>query len=105
MFSPTKMLQQAKKMQEDMQNLQNSLKDKTFEISKAGGAVKLSANGQGDFLKLHLDPEFLKEEASMVTDTILSAFQEASQTAKATAQDAMKGISSGLKIPGMPSLF
>lgn len=105
MFSPTKMLQQAKKMQEDMEALQASLKDKTFELSKAGGAIKLRANAQGDFLSLSIDPEFLKEEPSLVEDTLLSAFQEASQQAKAIAQEAMKGISSGLKIPGLPSLF
>ena len=105
MFSPTKLLQQAKKMQEDMASLQNTLKDKTFELAKAGGAVKLTANGQGDFLQLQLDPEFLKEEASLVTETILAAFQEASQSAKDMAQEAMKSISHGLKLPGMPNLF
>lgn len=105
MFSPTKMLQQAKKMQEDMEALQASLKDKTFELSKAGGAVKIKANAQGDFLSLAIDPDFLKEEPSVVEETLLSAFQEAGAKAKAIAQEAMQGISAGLKIPGLPSLF
>lgn len=105
MFSPAKMLQQAKKMQEDMQKLQSALGEQVLDISNAGGAIKIKVDGHGNFLDLKLDPEFLKEDAQDVAQALLSAIQEASKKAKATAQEAMKGVTGGLNIPGLSNLF
>eukprot|EP01036_Dinobryon_divergens_P006547 gene6547-8697_t len=46
---------------------------KEIDVVSGGGAVKLKVNGAGKFLALTLDPEFLKEDAKVVADTVLAA--------------------------------
>lgn len=88
-----------------MQKLQEQLKMQEHKFSSAGGAIELVLNGHGDFLSLRLDPEFLKEDAQVVSDAILNAVQEASKKAKNSAQESMKGLTGGLNIPGLSGLF
>jgi DNA-binding YbaB/EbfC family protein len=77
-----KLLKQAQKMQRQIESLQTQLEAKEIEVTSGGGAVKLKVNGAGKFLSLVLDPEFLKEDSKLVSDTILAAVQDAAKQAK-----------------------
>ena len=101
MFGAGNILKQAKKMQEDMEKLQSKLAETTLDISSGGGAIKIKVNGQGEFTHLSVDPEFLKEDSQVVSETLLAAIQEASVTAKNYSRDAMQKITAGLNIPGL----
>ena len=48
-----------------------------------------------------LDPEFLKEDATVVQDTILSAVKEALAKAKALNEAEMQKAAGGFSLPGM----
>ncbi|MDR1191055.1 MAG: YbaB/EbfC family nucleoid-associated protein [Verrucomicrobiales bacterium] len=97
-----KMMKQAQKMQTDMARIQGELAKKTFEATAGGGAVKAVANGEGDLQSLTIAPELLKDaDAEMLQDLIVSAVQEASQTAKKEAQKEMGKLTAGLGIPGL----
>jgi DNA-binding YbaB/EbfC family protein len=95
-----KVLKQAAKMQKQMEVLQQELEKQEFEISSGGGAVKVKINGQGKFLALALDPEFLKEDAKLVGDTILGAVQEAATKAKQYNEAEMQKITAAFQMPG-----
>ena len=97
-----KMMKQAQKMQADMARIQEELAKKTFEATAGGGAVKAVANGEGELQSLTISPELLKDgDAEMLQDLIVTAVQEASQTAKKEAQKEMGKLTSGLNIPGL----
>ncbi len=96
-----KMLKQAAKMQKQIEVLQQELEKRELDISSGGGAVKIKVNGQGKFVALTLDPEFLKEDAKLVSDTLLSAVQEAAAKAKALNESEMQKITAAFQMPGM----
>ncbi|HTL66459.1 MAG TPA: YbaB/EbfC family nucleoid-associated protein [Lacunisphaera sp.] len=96
-----KLLKQAQKMQKQIEQLQSSLDTQVIDVSSGGGAVQVKVSGSGKFLSLKLDPEFLKEDAKLVEETILHAVQEAAQKAKERNDAEMQRISSAFQMPGM----
>lgn len=96
-----KLLKQAQKMQKSIETLQAQLESKEFDVTAGGGAVKIKINGAGKFLALVLDPEFLKEDAKFVGDTILQAVQDAAKQAKEHNDAEMQKVTSAFQMPGM----
>lgn len=96
-----KLLKQAQKMQRGIEALQVQLEAKEIEVASGGGAVKVKVNGTGKFLALTLDPEFLKEDAKLVADTVLAAVQDAAKQAKEFNDAEMQKVTSAFQIPGM----
>ena len=96
-----KLLKQAQKMQRQIETLQTQLEAKEIEVTSGGGAVKLKVNGAGKFLSLVLDPEFLKEDAKLVSDTILAAVQDAAKQSKEQNDAEMQKVTSAFQMPGM----
>ncbi|MBX3749516.1 MAG: YbaB/EbfC family nucleoid-associated protein [Opitutaceae bacterium] len=96
-----KLLKQAQKMQRGIEALQGQLEAKEIEVASGGGAVKVKVNGTGKFLALTLDPEFLKEDAKLVADTVLAAIQDAAKQAKEYNDAEMQKVTSAFQIPGM----
>jgi DNA-binding YbaB/EbfC family protein len=95
-----KLLKQAQKMQRGIETLQAQLDAKEIEITSGGGAVKVKINGNGKFLSLVLDPEFLKEDAKVVSDTVLAAVQDAARQAKEYNEAEMQKVTSAFQMPG-----
>ena len=96
-----KLLKQAQKMQQKMEETQALLSEQIIEVSGGGGAVSIKISGQGDFKDFQLDPDFLKEDAAFVSEAILQAIQDASAQAKKKSDDAMGGLTGGMQMPGL----
>lgn len=96
-----KMLKQAQKMQQRIEALQKELAERVLDVSSGGGAIQIKINGQGQFLGLELDPEFLKEDKTFVEETILAAIQEAATKAKETGEAEMQKATAGFSMPGL----
>ncbi|MBE7538761.1 MAG: YbaB/EbfC family nucleoid-associated protein [Opitutaceae bacterium] len=96
-----KLLKQAQKMQKSIENLQAQLESKEFDLTAAGGAVRIRINGAGKFIGLSLDPDFLKEDAKVVGDTILQAIQDAAKQAKEHNDAEMQKMTGAFQMPGM----
>ncbi len=94
-------MKQAAKMQKQMEALQEELSSKIIEVSSGGGAVTVKINGQGTIQDVDFDPEFLKEDAAFVKETVLEAIQEAQKKASAENEEAMSAISGGMNLPGL----
>ena len=95
------MLKQAAKMQRQIDGLQAELEKHEIEVTSGGGAVAIKINGQGKFLSMTLDPEFLKEDAAFVQETVLAAVQEAATKAKEYNEAEMQKITSAFQMPGL----
>lgn len=96
-----KLLKQAQKMQRGIEALQQQLDAKEIDVTSGGGAVKIKVSGSGKFLSLTLDPEFLKEDAKLVSDTLLVAVQDAAKQAKEYNDAEMQKVTSAFQLPGM----
>ncbi|MBW8782465.1 MAG: YbaB/EbfC family nucleoid-associated protein [Verrucomicrobia bacterium] len=96
-----KLLKQAQKMQRSIESLQTQLEAKEIDITAGGGAVKVKVNGAGKFIALSLDPEFLKEDAKLVSETLLAAVQDAAKQAKEYNDAEMQKVTSAFQMPGM----
>ncbi|MBT5378716.1 MAG: YbaB/EbfC family nucleoid-associated protein [Opitutae bacterium] len=96
-----KLLKQAQKMQRKMEQVQEELAQKEIDVSCGGGAVSIKVNGQGEFLALSIDPEFLKEDQEFVEETLLEAIRDAAGQSKQVSEDAMAAVQSGMGIPGL----
>lgn len=96
-----KMLKQAAKMQRQIEGLQAELEKHEIEVTSGGGAVAIRINGQGKFLSMKLDPEFLKEDAKLVEEAVLAAVQDAAAKAKAHNEAETQKITSAFQMPGM----
>ena len=95
-----KLVKQAQKMQRGIEELQAQLEKKDIFVSSGGGAVKIKVNGTGRFLALELDPEFLKEDANLVAEAILAAFQDAAKQSKDYNEAEMEKVTGALQLPG-----
>jgi DNA-binding YbaB/EbfC family protein len=96
-----KLLKQAQKMQRQVEAVQAQLEAKELDVTSGGGAVKLKINGAGRFLSLVIDPELLKEEPALVSETILAAVQDAANQSKAYNEEQMQSVTSGFSLPGL----
>lgn len=96
-----KILKQAQKMQKQMEKLQEELEKHEMDVSSGGGAIKIKINGQGQFMDLQLDPEFLKEDPTFVCETLLEAIREAAKKSKDYNEEQMSQITAGMGIPGI----
>lgn len=95
------LLKQAQKMQQKMSEAQAEIAKKEFEVSTGGGAVVVKVNGQQEIVSLKLDPEFLKEESTVVEEAILQAIREGMAKAKAYSEAEMSQFASGFNLPGL----
>ena len=96
-----KLVKQAEKMKRGIEALQTQLEAKEIDVTSGGGAVKIKISGSGKFLSLVLDPEFLKEDAKVVGDTVLAAVQDAAKQAKEYNEAEMQKITGSFQMPGL----
>ena len=95
-----KLLKQAQKMQKKMEELSAELSKKELEVSAAGGAVVVKVTLQQELKSIKIDPEFLKEEVTVVQDTITEAVKNALEQSRKQSQEAMSGVTAGISLPG-----
>lgn len=88
-------------MKRGIEALQTQLDAKEIEVTSGGGAVKIKINGSGKFLAMVLDPEFLKEDAKLVSDTILAAVQDAAKQSKEYNEAEMQKVTGSFQMPGL----
>jgi nucleoid-associated protein EbfC len=86
-----KLLKQAQKMQRQVEAVQAQLEAKELDVTSGGGK----------FLALELDPELLKEDPALISETLLAAIQDAANQSKAYNEEQMKSVTSGFSMPGL----
>jgi DNA-binding YbaB/EbfC family protein len=96
-----KLLKTAQKMQRSIETLQAELEAREIEVAAGGGAVKVRVTASGKFIALSLDPEFLREDAKLVAETILAAIQDAGKKAKELNDSEMQKVTSAFQMPGI----
>jgi len=101
-----KMMQKAQELQGRMQQLQEELGALQVEGQSGAGLVKVTLNGKMEARGVKIDPSLIKpEEAEMLEDLILAAFQDAKAKVEAALQAKMQEVTGGLPLPPGLKLF
>lgn len=92
------LMQQAQKMQEDMQRAQEELAHVEVIGNAGGGMVSVTLSGRMECRKVRIDPSVLSDP-EMAEDLIAAAFNDAVNKANAASQEKMGAATAGLPLP------
>lgn len=92
------LMQQAQKMQENLQKAQEELANIEVTGSAGGGMVSVTLTGRKECRKVRIDPSVLSDP-EMAEDLVAAAFNDASNKVDAESQDRMGAATAGLPIP------
>jgi DNA-binding YbaB/EbfC family protein len=102
MSSIGKLMKQAARMQQQMEQVQNQLAQRTVEATSGGGAVKVAAKCDGSLASIKIDPQAINPaDAQLLEDLIITAANQALSQAKEISNAEMGKITSGLSLPGL----
>ena len=98
-----KLLKQAQRMQAQMTLAQEELEKAVLEGTAGGGAVKATANGQGDIISISISKDAVDpDDVEMLEDMVLTAVKDAIAKARALSNDKMNSVTGGMAgFPGM----
>ncbi len=95
-------MKQAKKMQEQIGQLQQELETKTIEAQAGGGMVQVVVNGKFNIVSIKIEKDVVNpEDIEMLQDLIAAAVNEGIRKAQEMASAEMAKITGGMGIPGM----
>ncbi|HEX5399511.1 MAG TPA: YbaB/EbfC family nucleoid-associated protein [Verrucomicrobiae bacterium] len=101
MSSIGKLMKQAARMQQQMEQVQAQLAARTIEATSGGGAVKATARCDGTLAAIKIDPQALNpSDAQVLEDMILTAANQALSQAKEVYNAEMGKVTAGLNLPG-----
>lgn len=102
MSSIGKLMKQAAKMQQQMEQIQAQLATRTVEATSGGGAVKVVARCEGTLVSIKVDPTALNpSDAQLIEDMLLTAINKALTDAKQIYNEEMGKVTAGFNMPGL----
>ena len=102
MASINKLMKQAMRAQQQAQEVEAALAERTVEASSGGGAVKVVATCKGVIKSLKIDPEAVEpEEVESLEDMVLLAVNNAVEEGQKIQAEEMGKVTSGFGLPGM----
>ena len=92
------LMQQAQKMQENLQRAQEELAKLEVTGSAGGGMVSVTLSGTKECRKVRIDPSVLSDP-EMAEDLVAAAFNDASNKVDAESKAKMGAASAGMQLP------
>jgi DNA-binding YbaB/EbfC family protein len=92
------MMQQAQKMQENLQRAQEELAKLEVTGSAGGGMVSVTLTGTKECRKVRIDPSILSDQ-EMVEDLIAAAFNDAANKIDVESKSKMGAATAGMQLP------
>ena len=96
------MMKQIEKLQKEMADMQENLKNEEISATSGGGAVTATVNGNKEVISIKLDKQAVDpEDVEMLEDLIVAAVNEALRNAENKVNSKMSKLTGGLNIPGL----
>jgi DNA-binding YbaB/EbfC family protein len=93
------LLQQAQRMQEQLQKAQAEIAKQTITAEAGAGLVKVTMNGKHEVQKVEFDPALLQEERGVIEDIVAAAVNAAVKKVEELNRSSMGAMASGLNLP------
>jgi len=96
------MLKQAQELKSKLDEAQKELNNVVVEADSGKGAVKVTINGQQKILSIKISPKVIDpNNPENLEKLVLKAISEATAKSQKLAAKQLKGLTGGLKIPGL----
>ena len=96
------MLNQARELKSKLDKTQKELSNTTLEVESGKGAVRVTINGQQIIQSIKISPEVIDpDKPELLEKLVLKAVSEAIDKSQKLAAKQLKGLTGGLKIPGL----
>ena len=92
------LMQQAQKMQQEMQKAQEELANMVVTGEAAGGLVKVTMTGKHAVTRVEIDPSLLDDQ-EMLEDIVTAAINDAVNRIATTTQNRMSDMTAGINLP------
>ena len=96
------MLNQARELKLKLDKTQQELSNTIVEAESGKGAVKVTINGQQKIKSIKISPKVIDpNDTERLEELVLKAVSEAIDKSQKLAARQLKGLTGGLKIPGL----
>ena len=96
------MLNQARELKSKLDKAQKELGSTIVDASSGKGAVKVTINGKQKIVSIKISPEVIDpDKAEQLEELVLKAVSEAIAKSQKLAAKQLRGLTGGLKIPGL----
>ncbi|EED33099.1 conserved hypothetical protein TIGR00103 [gamma proteobacterium NOR5-3] len=92
-------MQQAQKMQADMQKAQEEMAEREVVGEAGAGMVTVTMTGRHDVRRVQIDPSVLGEDKTVLEDLLAAAVNDAVRRVEETNRQAMQDLTGGLSLP------
>ena len=92
------LMQQAQKMQQEMQKAQEELANMVVTGEAAGGLVRVTMNGKHAVSRVQIDPSLLDDQ-EMLEDIVAAAVNDAVNRIATETQERMASMTAGINLP------
>ncbi|KGO97923.1 YbaB/EbfC family nucleoid-associated protein [Novilysobacter defluvii] len=92
------LMQQAQKMQENMQRAQEELANIEVTGNAGGGMVSVTLSGRMECRKVRIDPSVVTD-AEMTEDLVAAAINDAVNKVNAASQEKLGSAAAGMQLP------
>lgn len=96
----TDLMQQAQKMQADLQKKQEELANAEVRGEAGAGLVSVIMTGRHDVKRVVIDDAVISEDKEVLEDLLAAAVNDAVRKVEAHNREAMSGLAEGLNLPG-----
>ena len=95
----SELMQQAQKMQADMQKKQEEIANAEVQGESGAGLVTVIMTGRHDIKRVSIDDAVFSEDKEVLEDLLAAAVNDAVRKVEAQNRDAMSGLTAGLNLP------
>jgi DNA-binding YbaB/EbfC family protein len=96
------MMNQARELKTKLEEAQKELARTEVQAEAGKGAVKVTANGQQKIVSITISPQAMDPNSpEQLEQLVLKAIRDAQAKSEKAAAKRMKGLTGGLKIPGL----
>ena len=96
------MLRQVQKMQQDMEEMQEQLNAREYEISAGGGVCRIVITGEKQIKSIELKPEIVDpDDLETLQDILVAGVNEAIKRVEENQSAEMSKLTGGLNLPGL----
>ncbi len=98
-----KMMKQIQKAQQEIEKLQEEIKDRTVEATAGGGVVTVTCTGGMEIVRVKIDPSAMDaEDVEMLEDLVVAAVNSALAKAQQMVSEEISRLTGGMNLPGLP---
>lgn len=93
------LMQQAQKMQAEMQKAQEALASAEVQGEAGAGLVRVTMTGRHDVKRVMIDDSVFKEDKEVLEDLLAAAVNDAVRKVEARNRETMAGLTAGIELP------